>query len=108
MPSHRAAAIAATAARRLFTVERVDASGETIEPRGMKAAALRLNQFLVETGRTPPWIGSPDSLRDFWATQGAGAPNAPHHYADKDTAVVDFLHRFWTPEVTREMSLLEL
>lgn len=89
--------------------ERTDESGEVVRPRGLRALGLRVNQALVEAGRTPPWVLSPEECRAFWATREVGGPdNNPYDYAHKDPAIVDFLHGFWQPDVATSDRVLEL
>lgn len=111
----RAALVRKVAQKALVLVEpyvyadRTDGSGEVFEPRGLHALGVRVNQALVEAGRTPPWVFSSEECRAFWASREVGgADNNPYDYAHKDPAIVDFLAAFWEPEVSKEESILEL
>ncbi len=89
--------------------ERTDPSGEVVQPRGLHAVGVRVNQALVEAGRTPPWVLTPDECRAFWASREVGGPdNNPYDYAHKDPAIVDFLAGFWSPDVKKDDRILEL
>lgn len=88
---------------------RVDADGEVVRPRGLQAVGVRINQALIESGRTPPWIFEADACRAFWASRDVGGDsNDPLQFARKDPAIVDFLADFWAPDVTRADRILEL
>jgi SAM-dependent methyltransferase len=70
---------------------------------------VRINQALIERGRTPPWVWSREQCERFWRASGNGTEgNRPQDYAAKDRAIVDFLDRFWRPEVSSEDSILEI
>lgn len=88
-------------------VERVDERGEIVRPRGLKRLTSRLNQALVERGRSAPWMLSQEECQEFWASREDGA-NAPDTYVAKATGIVDFLHAFWSPEVTPADHVLEI
>lgn len=89
--------------------ERTDPAGEINHPRGLHAVGVRVNQALIEAGRTPPWILTADECRQFWASRVVGgSDNDLAWYAHKDPAIVHFLHGFWQPEVGPEQSVLEL
>ncbi len=91
-----------------IVVERVDEAGEVVRPQGVKRATLRLGQALVERGITPPWALSREQCQELWAGQGGDSSNAPSAYAEKDTAIVDFMNDFWAPEVAPPASVLEI
>ncbi len=76
-------------------------------PRGPGRLTVRLNQSLFERSLAPPWVFSRAQCQAYWASP-PDAGNQPLAYARKSTAVVDFLHRFWGPEVTAESSILEI
>jgi SAM-dependent methyltransferase len=89
--------------------DRLDESGDVNHPRGLHAAGVRVNQALIEAGRTPWWIMSADECREFWAGRTVGGDsNDPLAYAHKETAIVDFLDDFWSPDVTSSDRILEL
>ncbi|MGH3025143.1 MAG: class I SAM-dependent methyltransferase [Gaiellaceae bacterium] len=90
--------------------ERTDEAGEVNQPRGLHALGVRINQAIVEAGKTPPWTFTADECRDFWASRAIGGPdNDPlNKYAHKDPAINDFLHEFWQPDVTTDDTILEL
>lgn len=89
--------------------DRTDEQGEVVRPRGLHAVGVRINQALVEAGKTPPWVLTPEQCRAFWASREVGGEdNDPYEYAHKDPAIVDFLHTFWQPEVSVDSSVLEL
>jgi SAM-dependent methyltransferase len=79
------------------------------ETRGRRPG-VRLNQYLFERGRTAPWVWSYGVVTRHWAEMVAasGSGNEPVTYSSKDTAVVDFLDRFWSPEVAKTDSVLEV
>ncbi|HET8892657.1 MAG TPA: class I SAM-dependent methyltransferase [Gaiellaceae bacterium] len=89
--------------------DRVDDAGEVNRPRGLHAAGVRVNQALIEAGRTPPWIFSAEECRAFWSSRTVGGDsNDPLQFSRKDPAIVDFLAHFWSPEVTTADRILEL
>lgn len=86
-----------------------DQDGEPFVPGPMPRISVRLNQGLIERGRTPPWVWSRDECARFWRASGDGTDgNRPQDYASKDKAIVDFLDRFWRPEVSVDDSILEI
>jgi SAM-dependent methyltransferase len=86
-----------------------DQAGEPLELGAVRRAALRVNQSLIERGRTPPWVWSREECERFWRSSGAGTEgNRPQDYASKDDSIVDFLDGFWRPEVSVEDSILEI
>lgn len=88
---------------------RLDADGEVVRPRGLHALGVRINQALIEAGRTPLWIFDAQSCRAFWESRDVGGDsNDPLQFARKDPAIVDFLTDFWAPDVTPADRLLEL
>jgi SAM-dependent methyltransferase len=90
-------------------VERTDEAGNPTVPRGLHAVGLRVNQAVIEAGKTPPWVMTDEQCRAFWASRVAGGPdNDPVDMARKDPSVMDFLHSFWQPEVDFEDEILEL
>lgn len=89
--------------------DRVDTAGEVVRLRGLHAVGVRVNQAIVEAGRTPPWVLTPDECRAFWASREVGGPdNNPYDYAHKDPGIVDFLAGFWEPDVSKSDRILEL
>lgn len=90
--------------------ERTTPSGEVNHPRGLHALGVRLNQAIVESGKTPPWTFTSEECREFWASRAIGGPdNDPlHKYAHKDPVINDVLHSFWQPEVGFDDRILEL
>ena len=90
--------------------ERTTPTGEVNHPRGLHALGVRVNQAIVEAGRTPPWTFTAEQCREFWASRSIGGPdNDPlNKYAHKDPVINDFLHAFWQPEVTTGDRILEL
>jgi hypothetical protein len=97
-------------------VERVMYQDRLYDERGQPPALgsfqrmnLRLNQSLIENGRTPPWVWSREQCTRFWRASGDGTVgNRPQDYAKKDKAIVDVLDRFWRPEVSTDASILEI
>lgn len=74
-----------------------------------KRPIIALNQALFERGMTPPWILTANQCADLWASQGADdGGNSPAAYSGKDLDVVGFLNDFWSPEVDRDASVLEV
>lgn len=89
--------------------DRLDGSGGVNRPRRLHAVGVRVNQALIEAGRTPPWIFTAEECRAFWASRTIGGDsNDPLQFARKDPAVVDFLASFWSPEVGTDHRILEL
>ncbi|HET7568262.1 MAG TPA: class I SAM-dependent methyltransferase [Gaiellaceae bacterium] len=89
--------------------DRLDPSGEVNRPRGLHALGVRVNQALIEAGRTPPWVFSADECRAFWASRTVGGDsNDPLQFSRKDPAIVDFLAAFWSPEVAKDDRIVEL
>ena len=83
--------------------DRVDESGEVVKPRGLHAVGVRLNQALIEAGRTPPWIYSREQCYEIWVNRDVGGPdNDPFDYAHKNPGIIDLMHRLWQPEVGLE------
>jgi len=90
-------------------VERTDAAGNPAVPRGLHALGLRVNQAVIEAGKTPPWVLTDEECRAFWASRVPGGPdNDPVDMARKDPSVMDFLHSFWHPDVDLQDEILEL
>lgn len=86
-----------------------DEDGEPLELGPVRRMIVRLNQGLIERGRTPPWVWSRDECEQFWRASGAGTEgNRPEDYATKHKAIVDFLDHFWRPEVGPDASILEI
>ena len=90
--------------------DRTDAAGEVNHPRGLHAVGVRLNQAIVEAGKTPRWTFTDEQCRQFWASREIGGPdNDPlNKYAHKHPVINDYLHGFWQPEVTTDDRILEL
>jgi SAM-dependent methyltransferase len=79
------------------------------QPTGVSRATVRLNQALFSAGRTAPWVWSAARCRQYWATRTSTGPdNRPVDYASKSPAIVDYLARFWQPEVDLGDRLLEV
>jgi SAM-dependent methyltransferase len=86
-----------------------DSNGEPVPLGPASRMKVRINQALIERGRTPPWVWSREQCERFWRASGNGTEgNRPQDYAAKDRAIVDFLDRFWRPEVSSEDSILEI
>lgn len=78
-------------------------------PKGPRKATTRMNQALFERGRTPPWVWSQERCQRYWETRtSAGADNRPADYVTKNPAIVDLMHEFWSPEVSRTSTVMEL
>jgi SAM-dependent methyltransferase len=70
-----------------------------------------LDQKIIESGYTPPWILTREERLNFWKSitnEEEFAGNRPADYAAKSMGIVDFLHDFWTPWVGPENRILEL
>jgi SAM-dependent methyltransferase len=81
------------------------------KPTPRKKFALKLNQYLNEKGMQTPLIFTKAECLAFWQSLGndsASSGNRPEAYAVKDTAIVDFLDAFWSPDVEKSHSILEL
>lgn len=90
-------------------MERVTDDGRVARPGPGRRAATRLNQALVESGRTAPWVMTEREVREYWATRTEGATtNDPSDYAHKDPGIMDFVSSFWSPEISPSDSVLEL
>jgi SAM-dependent methyltransferase len=88
--------------------DRTDESGNVVRPTGIRKLALRVNQALMESGKTPPWILTQDEVQQYWSSiDTESAANNPRDYAEKQLAIVDFMHGFWSPEVKTSDSILE-
>lgn len=82
--------------------------GELSEPPVGRRGAVRLNQALFERGIAPPWVWSAERCRAYWASRTEQSNgNQPSSYSHKQQAIVEFLHGFWQPYVSPEMSFLE-
>lgn len=92
--------------RLLFFQPAVDRAGRPVRLRPILG---RLNQLLMERGASPPWIMTPEECESYWRSRdNLSTGNPPRLFAQKDTGVILFLHRFWTPEVSLDDQLLEL
>lgn len=95
--------------RVLYQDRLYDDRGEPPELGFIRRVSLRLNQSLIENGRTPPWVWSREQCERFWRASGDGSVgNRPQDYAGKNKAIVDTLDRFWRPEVSPGDSILEI
>src|ERR1700742_4579527 len=95
--------------RVLYQDRLYDERGEPPELGRFQRLNLRVNQGLIESGRTPPWVWSHEQCARYWRASGDGTTgNRPQDYATKDTAIIDVLDRFWRPEVSTEASILEI
>jgi SAM-dependent methyltransferase len=93
---------------KLLYQQRVDTDGNVLRP---KIFLTSFNQRLIENGFTPPWIWSLEECHSFWASlqnNQESAGNRPDDYAGKEMGIIDFLDRFWKPEVVGDYSILEL
>ena len=71
----------------------------------------KLNQKLMENGYAVPWIMTRQQCLDYWSSISNSpefSGNRPDEYASKPAGIIQFLHEFWTPQVTREDHILEL
>lgn len=94
---------------RALVVERVEQDGLLRRPSLGRRLATRLDQALVEGGRTAPWVMSADEVREYWASRDTSADaNNPLYFAHKDVRIVDFMAHFWSPEVGRGDRVFEL
>jgi len=94
--------------RRLFYQEQVDKEGR---PLPLRKLFGNLNQRLMESGHTVPWVMTREECQDFWASitnDERFSCIRPVSYAAKDIGIIEFLHSFWTPQVAPENSILEL
>jgi SAM-dependent methyltransferase len=90
-------------------VGRIFHRAELAPPHGVGRTIASLNQHLFERGLVPPWVWAQDTCQAYWRTQNQrDSPNHPSTYAAKPTEIVDFLSDFWSLEVQRESSILEL
>jgi SAM-dependent methyltransferase len=87
---------------------RLDASGDAFSPEGVRGLLLTMNQAVIERGMTPPWIMTRAACQEYWSTRGDGSDNGPDIYRNKPVTIVDFLERFWRPEIDPQCSVLEL
>jgi SAM-dependent methyltransferase len=95
--------------RTVFQLRHADPHGEVYHPRGRAKISLAVNRALVERGARAPWMWSAERCQRFWATIERGEDsNAPNGYAGKRTGIVDFLHDFWSPEVSPSDTILEV
>ena len=75
----------------------------------LRTLGLPLYQRVFESGRTVPWVWSREQCQSFWAGQDdPDSLNHPSTYAGKRTAIVEFLHDFWRPQVEPSHRILEL
>jgi SAM-dependent methyltransferase len=78
-------------------------------PTGLRKATTRLNQALFEQGTTPPWVWSQERCQRYWSTRTSdGVDNRPADYVAKNPAIVDLMHKFWSPEVSPSSAVMEL
>ena len=86
--------------------ERVDSTGK---PLGLKPIIGRATQFWVEQGWTAPHMWSPERCHRYWSSRSNSSDsNRPVSYALKDTSIMDFVCKLWSPEVDFGKSILEL
>lgn len=93
---------------KLFYQKRVDNEGNIVPPKRFFSA---LNQKVIESGWSPPWVITHEECKTLWGSTESidGFPaNRWAYYVDKDTGIVEFLHRFWAPEIAPSDSILEL
>ncbi|MCX5666788.1 MAG: class I SAM-dependent methyltransferase [Candidatus Omnitrophica bacterium] len=70
-----------------------------------------INQFVNEKGWQTPFIYTNEECLDFWKSIDNKSPsigNRPENYAKKENTIVEFLHNFWTPEIEKANSILEI
>lgn len=95
-------------AGRMFHQEMVDKKGNVIPLRKIFGD---INQKIIEKGYTPPWLMTKNECLGFWASitnNARFAGNRPDEYAAKPSGITKLMHDFWSPEVMRGDSILEL
>ncbi len=87
--------------------ENVDSDGRVLRPR---PAIGRVNQWLMETGRVPPWIMTREECLAFWRTRSNNSPggNRPIDYVQKPIAIAEYLYEFWRDRVQTDFVILEV
>ncbi len=76
-----------------------------------KKSIKYLNQTLNENGWQTPFIFTEEECLEFWGSinnKSLSVGNRPEYYAQKNRQIIDLLYRFWTPEVQKDASVLEL
>jgi hypothetical protein len=93
-------------AGRLFFQQAVDGRGNALP---LHPVWGRLNQWMTERGWCPPWIMTREEIEAYWRTRDNSADgNRPRVFAGKSVEIVEFMHRFWSPEVSSRDDILEL
>jgi SAM-dependent methyltransferase len=86
-----------------------DEQGRPARVSPARRPAVALNRALFERGLTPPWVWSPAMVADYWAGQERDdQANNPSTYSRKPLEVIEWLNRFWSPEVGPDASVLEV
>lgn len=88
-----------------FYQPRLDSKGAPVRARRLFTG---LNQRLIESGFSVPWVWSSRQCQDYWASQDNETINSPAHYAAKDQLTGNFIARLLEPHVHHEASILEL
>ncbi len=80
-------------------------------PSFLKKLRRDFNQGLNEKGLQTPLIFTPQECAAFWAgvdNNSLSTGNRPNNYAQKTNEILKFLNHFWTPEIPKSSSVLEL
>jgi SAM-dependent methyltransferase len=92
----------------IFYTPRVNKDGNVVAPLPI---ITNMNQRIIEAGLAPPWILTRKECLAFWSqidNDPKWGGNRPSYYAAKSRGVIDFLHSFWSPHVTKSNVILEL
>ena len=70
-----------------------------------------INQYVNEKGWQTPFIYTPEECLEFWKSldnNSASVGNRPELYAKKSKDVIEFLQNFWSSEIGKDLSILEI
>ena len=92
---------------KMFYQHKVDSKGQVVPLRRLG----EINRWLMEQGCLAPWIFTKRECHEYWmriTNDERHAGNRPDEYATKPQEIFDFLQQFWSPEISRYLSVLEL
>ena len=94
----------------VFFRNRLDSHGKAYIPKGVDKIICNVNQYIIESSLTPPWVWDAKACHRFWGldVNNKADPNAPTGYYNKPKALIKFLEQFWSPYIKKDFSILEL
>jgi hypothetical protein len=80
-------------------------------PNIFRKSVRRFNQNLNERGVVVPWIYNKKECLEFWSSIDNSSPstgNRPEKYSSKKKGILVCLDNFWSPDVKKTDSILEV